>query len=149
MHIVRTATIHLPLTPEEALPLFTPEGERAWVPGWDPQPLHAPDGSLSRAGAVFRTAATGEETLWWVERVDPVAGAADYVRITPGNRLGTVHVRCRAAGDASCSIDVTYRLTSLSESGEAALAKLTDEAFAADLAGWQSALEQHLAAADT
>lgn len=139
MHVERAGVVRLEMSPAEALPHFTPEGERAWVPGWDPEPLHAVEGSLSRAGAVFRTAAQGEETLWITLRVDAAAGEADYVRITPGNRLGTVHVRCRRAAEGA-DVEVTYRLTALSPAGEAALAAMTPEAFAAELAGWERSI---------
>ena len=141
MHVEREAPLRLPIEPAAALPHFTPEGERAWVPGWDPEPLHAPGGSLSREGAVFTTAAKGQETLWIVLRYDPSAGAADYARVTPGNRLGTVHVRVRADGAGGSEVDVAYRLTSLSQAGEEVLAAMTEEAFASEIAGWQRAIE--------
>lgn len=145
MHIERFTTIHVPIEPAEALPLFTPEGERAWVPGWDPEPVHAPDGSLSREGAVFRTTHDGEETVWLVQRVDPSQGAADYVRMTPGSRLGTVHVRCADDGAGGSTVEVGYRLTALSPAGGEALDAITPEAFEADIRGWQVAIEEFLA----
>jgi hypothetical protein len=141
VHIDRHATLHLPMPPAEAMPYFTPEGERAWVPGWDPVAIHAPGGSLSAAGAVFTTAADGEETLWLVLGVDVDAGVAEYVRITPGNRLGTVHVRCRADGDGGTLVDVDYRLTALSVAGEAALAAIAPQEFAAKIDGWRAQIE--------
>lgn len=145
MHIERFTTLGLPIEPAEALHLFTPEGERAWVPGWDPEPVHAPDGSLSREGAVFRTTHGGEETVWLVQRVDPSQGAADYVRITLGSRLGTVHVRCTDDGEGGSIVEVGYRLTALSATGEEALEKMTREAFEADIRGWRAAIEEFLA----
>jgi hypothetical protein len=36
MHVVRSGRFELPLAPAEALPHFSPEGERRWVPGWEP-----------------------------------------------------------------------------------------------------------------
>lgn len=146
MHIDRHATLRLPLPPAAALPFFTPDGERDWVPGWEPVPLHAPGGSLSVAGAVFTTAADGEPTLWLVLGVDFTAGVAEYVRITPGSRLGTVHVRCRADGESGSIVEVDYRLTAMTEAGAARLAAITPEAFAASIAGWQRDLERLLAA---
>lgn len=145
MHIERLTTIRVPIEPARALPLFTPEGERDWVPGWDPEPVHAPDGSLSREGAVFRTTHGGEETVWLVQRVDASEGAADYVRITPGSRLGTVHVRCADDGEGGSTVEVGYRLTALSPVGEQALEAMTREAFEADIRGWQTAIEALLA----
>lgn len=144
MHIERFTTIRLPIRPIEAFPLFTPEGERAWVPGWDPEPVHAPEGSLSRDGTVFRTTHGDEETVWLVQRIDPAQGAADYVRITPGNRLGTVHVRCADDGEGGTVVEVGYRLTALSQAGEEALEAITPERFDADIRGWQVAIEELL-----
>ena len=144
MHVERTATFHLPIPPERALPLFTPEGERDWVDGWDPIPLHAPGGSMSRAGAVFRTAAGGEETLWLVLGVDAAAGASDYVRVTPGNRMGSVHVRCRAAAGGGTEVEVTYRLTALGPEGETVLAGLGEVEYASMIDGWRQEIERHL-----
>jgi hypothetical protein len=128
------------MPPAEAMPYFTPEGERAWVAGWDPVPIHAPGGSLSAAGAVFTTAADGEETLWLTLGVDFVTGVADYVRITPGNRLGTVHVRCLPEADGT-RIEVDYRLTAISEAGAEKLAAVTPEAFARTIAEWKTKIE--------
>lgn len=146
MHIERSATIRVRLAPPKALSLFTPEGEREWVAGWDPAPVHAPDGSLSREGAVFRTTHGGEETVWLVLRVDRRAGAADYVRITPGSRLGTVGLRCRDDGDGGTVVEVAYRLTALSPAGAEVLEAITPEVFEADIRAWQHAIEDLLAA---
>jgi hypothetical protein len=136
VHVERSATLRLAADPDSALPLFSPEGEREWVAGWEPEPLHAPDGSLARAGAVFRTRAGGEETLWLVLAYDPAARRAAYARLTPGSRLGTVEVALESAPGGTL-VRVTYRLTALSESGAATLAALTPEAFAQTIAGWE------------
>ncbi len=144
MHIERSATIRLALPVEQALPLFTPEGECDWVSGWVPEPLHAPDGSLSRKGAVFRTSHGDEETLWMVLEMEPVAGTAEYARITPGSKLGIVRVQCRRDEGEGSFVDVTYELTSLSAAGEATLRALTPEAFDAEIRGWQTAIEAML-----
>lgn len=138
MHIERTGCFALPLSPEAAFPLFSPEGERRWVAGWEPVALHAPQGELAQAGAVFTTAVGGELTLWLVLELDRARRAARYARITPGSRLGTVDVRCRASDrdPGATEVDVTYALTSLSPEGEAVLAALTPDAFGAMLESW-------------
>jgi len=143
MHVERSGSFNLPSPPERTLEWFTPEGERLWVPGWEPETLHTPGADLNVEGAVFRTAATGEETLWIVLRLDRSAGIAEYARVTPGNRLpgnrlGTVHVRSTPSADGGTEVDVTYRLTALSEAGEAVLGALTEAAYAEMLADWQA-----------
>ena len=113
-------TVRVPLPPDEAIELFTPEGERRWVAGWDPS---YPGGDE----AVFLTGAT---TWVTVERGDHVRR---YARVTPGVQAGTVSVRCEPDGDHTIAT-VGYELTALSAAAEL-------EAFAAGyddfLAGWE------------
>jgi hypothetical protein len=139
LHVERTGSFTLPLPLFQAFPLFTPEGERAYVPGWDPEYLH-PTHAAEAAGTVFRTRHDGEETLWLVLEHDPCAGAAAYGRFTPGSRIGTVQVRCEAAGFAATRVTVTYALTATSPEGNAAVAAFTAEALEAKLAGWREAI---------
>ena len=140
MHIERTGRFTLPIPPAAAFPYFSAEGERRWVTGWEPVPLHAPGGDLAVAGAVFSTAVGGELTLWLVLAYDRSSYVARYVRFTPGSRLGTVTVRCApSAGGAAdgTEVTVTYEMTSLSPEGAATLEAMTPEEYASSLAGWE------------
>jgi hypothetical protein len=92
-----TGTITVPLPPEQAIALFTPEGERAWAPGWDPR--HHSD-------TVFTT----DHATWVV--LDAPTGAVRYARFAPGHHAGTVEVHCRSNGDHT-EATVTYDLTAL------------------------------------
>lgn len=136
-------TVAAPLA--EAFVYFTPEGERLYEPGWDPEYLHPADGALS-PGLTFRTTHGGETTLWLVIACDPAAGTAEYARITPDSRLGTVSVRCKAAGPRTTEVEVTYRLTALNERGNQALAAFDSTAFAAMLRQWERAIAECRAA---
>jgi hypothetical protein len=140
MHIERTGRFSLPLSPEAAFPFFSAEGERRWVTGWEPVPLHAPGGDLAVPGAVFSTAVGGELTLWLVLAYDRSSFEARYVRFTPGSRLGTVAVRCAPSDGAaaeSTEVTVSYEMTSLSPAGAATLEAMTPEEYASSLAGWE------------
>jgi hypothetical protein len=68
------------LPPEQAIELFTPEGERKWSEGWNPvypRP-ERPEGP----GAVFVTGHDGHTTTWTM--VDHTARCVRYARVTPG-----------------------------------------------------------------
>jgi len=112
--------VRVPLPPDAAIELFTPEGERRWVAGWDPS---YPGGDES----VFLT---GTTTWVTVERSDRVRR---YARVTPGVQAGTVSVRCEPDG-AGTVATVGYELTALGPDADLA-------AFAAGyddfLAGWE------------
>ena len=136
MHVERSGSFTLPMAIRHAFPLFTPEGERAWVAGWDPEYLH-PDHPSIAAGTVFRTAHKGEETLWLVLDYDPHTWTARYCRVTPGSRMGTVAVQCEAAGEGATVVRVQYALTSLSTAGNAVLHALTPAAYAKMMEEWR------------
>ena len=136
-HVTVTGERRVAAPPAQALHYFTPEGERLYEPGWDPESLFPADGALVE-GLVFRTRHGGEETLWLVSRCQPESGAMDYVRVVPGSRMGTVSVRLAAHGPGT-RVTVTYALTALSPAGERAL-----DAFAAQfgdmLRQWEAAI---------
>ncbi len=139
LHVEREHTITLPAPLAVVAPLFTPSGERSWVPGWDPRPLH-PAGGGDRDGAIFVTSEGGETTLWATALHDPAGGRYRYVRVTPGSRSALVDVLLEPADTAraaSTAVTVRYAITALSERGNAYLRAWTAEAFAAGIEGWR------------
>jgi hypothetical protein len=95
-----TGTITVPLPPDQALTLFTPEGERAWVPHWNPH--HHSD-------TVFTTDHGGTRTTWVVLAAEP--HTVRYARVSD-DRAGTVEVRCHPHGDQTRG-EVIYDLAPL------------------------------------
>jgi hypothetical protein len=143
-HVELTGTLRVAAPPDRALRFFTPDGERLYVPGWDPEYLHPRDGALVE-GLTFRTSHGGEQTIWLVAKCDCLAGAIDYVRVTPDSRIGTVTVRVAPAPDteglpgAAAEVTVTYRLTSLSSAGDAKLAAF-EAGFQEQIASWERSI---------
>ena len=134
-HIERSSDFVVELPMAQAFHFFEPEGERAWAPGWDPHYLHPRDGAVG-PGLIFTTGHGGEHTVWTMARHEPAQGEVDYVRLTPGSRIGWVKVRCRESGPARTAVRVTYELTGLSEAGNEMLRKLDEGAFRDFLASW-------------
>jgi hypothetical protein len=115
-------TLRVPLPVAEALHLFTPVGERAWAPGWDPVFPAGEQGDGAAPGTVFLTG----ESVWVA--VDREPDRVRYARVLPGVRAGTIEVRLRPDGDEALA-DVTYVTTALN-----------DEPFDPDLAHWEPAI---------
>lgn len=122
LHIVCRGTVRVALPPERALRFFTPEGERAWVPGWDPAYPAAP-GDDTALGTVFVTRAHGHDTVWVV--VDRSARSMRYAHVAPDVQAGTVNVQCLPDGQATRA-EITYDLTALRATTEAALQHFAD-----------------------
>ena len=138
-HIVRSHGFVVERPIEHAIELFTPEGERAWAPGWDPTYLHPADGRTER-GMVFTTGHNNEHTLWTMTRHEPAAGVVEYQRITPGSRMGSVLVQCEALDSARTRVTVTYTLTALTEDGNRMLREIDTAAFRAFIGDWERAI---------
>ena len=134
----RQGRFDLAIPAARAFDLFTAEGERQWVVGWDPVILSA-CGALS-PGAVFLTNHGGEATIWTVIAADRVAGRLHYSRVSPGRRAGTVEVTISPAKSGS-SIHVAYDMTALGPDGEAVVAAMDEPAFAAMLGEWKNRIE--------
>lgn len=146
--VVRDGSVDVPLPLEEAFALFTPEGERRWVQGWEPRYLHPSDGRME-VGTVFTTAVGGEETVWMVSAHDAGAGHADYVRLTPGSRLGLVRVRCHSVGEARTRVDVRYEMTALTAEGNEAVRTFGEKPFDSVMRAWSESIERLIAAQAT
>lgn len=143
LHVERTGELRVPLPLARAFPLFTPEGERSWVPGWNPVYLH-PTHPSAEVGTVFTTHHGGEETHWLILQHEPARGIAEYARFAVGSRAGTVHVACTATETQQTMVRVSYALTALSPAGNVTLAALSWEAFHGMLAEWESAIHASL-----
>ncbi len=142
VHVEISGTIRIAAPPAAAFRFFTPDGERAYVAGWEPEYLHPADGTL-REGLTFRTRHGGEETLWLVSHLAEPR-AADYVRVTPGSRIGVVSVRLDPAAGSASDVTVTYRLTSLAPAGDAVVGEFA-RTFPEFLAGWERSINGLLA----
>ena len=138
----RQGSFRLPLPPATAFDLFTAEGERRWVPEWDPVILG--EGRCDEVGTVFLTSHAGEETIWTVIEADRDAGRLLYSRVSPGRRAGTVRVEL-AADDNASRVTVSYDLASLGPDGVPAVLAMDEAGFAAMLEEWQRMINEALA----
>ncbi|MEM8933045.1 MAG: SRPBCC family protein [Acidobacteriota bacterium] len=114
----------LDATPEQVFPLFTPRGEIDWVPGWQPEFVHPTDGELVE-DQVFVTEHGDETTLWSVLHADIDGRRAEYLRVTPGSRLGRVAVAVDPTAGGS-TITVRYVLTALTAEAVSVLRGFAD-----------------------
>ncbi len=133
------ASFTLPIPPDQAFDLFTAEGERHWVDGWEP--VFLSDCGALEPGAVFLTDHGGEQTIWTVIEADRPAGRLLYSRVSPARRAGTVGVKL-ADEDGGTRVHVAYDITALGSEGETAVAAMDSAGFAAMVAEWRQLIER-------
>ena len=143
-HGERAHDFVLALPMSQAFELFTPEGERLWAAGWEPRYLHPADGRATR-GMVFTTGHGGEETIWTMMRHEPASGLVEYLRVTPGSRVGRVLVHCTALDLSRTRVNVVYEFTGLTGAGNARIRELLDPARYRDfIESWAKEIEAAL-----
>ena len=108
----------LAFSAENAFPLFSPEGERLWVPGWNPIPVFPADMVVRwQTDSVFTLEREGELLTWWIVQVDYKLMRASYVYFAPG-RAVRVNVGVVNRGEHACLVNVTYVITATTPEGE-------------------------------
>jgi hypothetical protein len=132
---------------DEVFPLFSPEGEKLWVPGWEPEFLHPPDPAWEE-GQIFRTREETGEAVWVVTRLDRGEHRAEYHRVEPGRYVARVEVRCRPLDERRTEVSTAYTFVGLSESGNREIAAMTREAYDAKMSRWSDWIGRCLRSGD-
>jgi hypothetical protein len=129
----RTAEITVALPREQAMALFTPDGERRWADGWDPQ--YPEPGRREGPGTVFTTGHGGHQTTWIM--VDHRPESIRYARVVHGTTAGTIAVHVLSSSEHATRVVITYDLTALSTPGANWL-KSFDADYDTEIAAWST-----------
>ena len=143
VHVEKAGVVAMALSAEEAFPLFSAEGERRWVAGWDPRyPYPAQAGAME--GLVFQTTHRDGRTATWIQmRHDPAAGSASFVYVIPDHHTAIVDVVVTPDGEHRSQASVKYRMTSLSSGGDD-FVRAFGETFEGTMAHWGEAIQRHV-----
>ncbi len=125
-------------------PMFSPEGEKLWVPGWNPEILHPP-GETWCEGLVFRTVEESGPATWVVNHFDPASHNVVYHRLEPEHYVARVEVTCRSKTNTTTEVAVQYTFVPLTPTGLAAIVAMTDESYKEKMMRWQRWIDQALA----
>jgi hypothetical protein len=121
---------------DEIFPLFSPLGERLWVPGWDPELLH-PAGAEWEEGMIFRTEEERGPAVWVVSRLQREAHRVRYHRVEPGRYVACIEVVCRAAGAGMTEATIAYTFVGLSDAGNRDIAAMSETEYVEKMARWE------------
>lgn len=141
--VSRKGSFDLPCSPETAFPLFSPEGERTWVKGWNPRPVF-PDTVEFQSDTVFHEGHEGEDALWTIVDVDPSAHRAEYVRFAPASYAAHIVVNVEPAGTGRSRVVVGYVVTTFGQDASSLLQAFSEGAYAERMRNWQSQIMQYL-----
>ncbi len=142
-HIQHTGRFTLQQPMDAVFPLFSPEGEKLWVPGWSyenimgHQRLHEDYIFLTRHHDHGST-----DAIWLVKRYEPERGHVAFYKIEPGDKVGTITVKCTALTQESVQVEVTYAYTALSDTGRDFIKNFDEGAYRKYMKEWQTLLQK-------
>jgi hypothetical protein len=126
---------------EVLFPLFSAEGEKLWVPGWDYENIM---GSRDlHEDYVFLTknhdhAAT--DAIWIVKQYKPEAYFVQFYKIEPEEKVGIVTVQCNKLNNSLTQVEVTYKYIGLSKMGDEFIERFTSDEYKAFIDQWHNLL---------
>ena len=129
---------------ERVFPLFSPEGEKRWVPNWDYKNIMGTT-ELSE-DYVFLTGShdhASSGAIWLVKRYVPKEWLIQLYRVEPEDKIGVVTVQCSRMSDHITHVEVTYQYTPLSEKGREFIDSFTIETYEKYIDEWRDLLLQY------
>ncbi|MBT8351731.1 MAG: hypothetical protein KJO26_10930 [Deltaproteobacteria bacterium] len=126
---------------EILFPLFSAEGEKLWVPGWDYEnvmgsnDLHEDDIFLTQ-----NHDHASSKAVWLVKRYDPKAHFVQLYKVEPNDKVGIISVKCLQIGESKTEVKVTYHYISISEKGNEFIKHFTSEEYTKFINEWEKLL---------
>ena len=139
--IKHTASFEIPQLVDRLFPLFSPEGEKLWVPGWNYENVMSTTELAEDYVFLTRThdhAATA--AIWLIKRYDPVAYHIQFYRVEPEQKVGIVTVQCTRQTEVLTHVQVTYEYIALSEKGHEFIKGFTPEMYEHFIGEWKRLL---------
>lgn len=125
-------------------PLFSPEGEKSWVPGWDYKNIMG--SNELHEDYIFTTAkhdhAAGD-SVWLVKRYQPESHYVEFYKVEAESKVGIITVKCQALSGTKTSVSVSYEYIALNDSGDDFITSFTFEKYSEFIGEWKRLLEAY------
>jgi hypothetical protein len=139
----RSGSFELPCNADTAFPLFSPEGERDWVSGWDPKPVF-PEKIAFVRDTIFCEGAGADEALWTIVDADSHRHRAEYVRVAPASHTAHIIVEIEPLAAERSKVLVNYTVTAFGAGAERYVESFSESAYSAKMENWQRWICTHL-----
>ena len=142
--VKHTADFRLSQPIETLFPLFSAEGEKLWVPGWEYEnimgttELHEDYIFLTKNHDHASTAA-----IWLVKRYKPESHYVQFYKVEPGDKVGIVTVQCTQIDESSTEVEVSYEYIGLSKKADEFIENFTSTDYKAFISEWNSLLVRY------
>jgi len=126
---------------EILFPLFSAEGEKLWVPGWDYENVMGSNDL--HEDYIFLTQNhdhASSNAIWLVKRYDPNAYFVQFYKVEPDDKVGIISVQCLQIDELKTEVEVTYHYIGISEKGNEFIKQFTLEEYTEFIDEWEKLL---------
>lgn len=144
--VKHSADFQIAQPPEVLFPLFSAEGEKSWVPGWDY--TNVMGGTDLHEDYVFITKDhdhAASDAIWLVKRHEPNKYLVEFYKVEPENKVGVITVQCTALSETNTNVNVIYEYITLSDKGTEFIRSFTNQEYENFIGEWQQLLETYFA----
>ena len=134
---------------EDVFPLFGPEGEKLWVPGWEYENVMGTAELFE--DYVFLTEShdhVSGKAIWLVKKYEPASWLIQFYRVEPEDKVGVVTVQCFRRSATQTRVLVSYEYIALSDKGRHFIEGFNEEVYAGFIGEWQDLLLAYFASAN-
>ena len=125
-------------------PLFSAEGEKLWVPGWDYENIMGTNDL--HEDYIFLTRNhdhAANKAIWLVKRYQPEIYLVEFYKVEPDEKVGVITVKCSELSGVKTNVCVTYEYIATSEKGNEFVGNFTSQEYDKFIGEWQHLLEAY------
>lgn len=141
-----SADFQIPRPVDELFPLFSAEGEKLWVPGWDYKNIM---GSTDlHEDYIFLTQNhdhASADAIWLVKRYQPETHLVQFYKVEPNEKVGIITVQCEAVDAEETRVEVSYEYVGLSQTGDDFIDGFSESEYREYIAEWERLLLEYFA----
>jgi len=142
--VKHSVTFRIAQSIETLFPLFSPEGEKLWVPGWDYEnvmrstDLHEDYIFLTKNHDYAST-----DAIWMVKRYEPESYLVQFYKVEPEDKVGIITVQCFKKAEELTNVQVSYEYIGLTEKGCNFIESFTHDVYEKYISEWEYLLVKY------
>jgi len=139
--IKHTATFKIAQPIETLFPLFSAEGEKLWVPGWNYENIMG--STKLHEDYIFLTKThdhASADAIWLVKRYEPESYFVQFYKVEPDDKVGIITVQCSKMSNCHTQVTVSYEYIGLSKNGNKFIESFTSAEYEEFIGEWYSLL---------
>ena len=129
---------------EILFPLFSAEGEKLWVPGWDYETvIGTSELSEDYIFLIKNHDHASTDAIWLVKKYEPEHYLVQFYKVEPEDKVGIITVQCTKINQSTTKVEVSYEYIGLSKKGDEFIKGFTPDEYKAFIGEWNNLLESY------